>query len=279
MTFRYPFVCMIIEPVFPVNASPNVPTHLSLFGTMPSSLNSTLLSITSIWRSPLFSSTWEPSALTLLSPAINMINNQFRDLKSKFPRPQSDESSTFSVDLFLLQMIDVHLDLLNCLIEMMQAFSAYDPSDVTEQFLLGYCKAYSMLQGLCEAPPCLDLLSEKRISSASYMLSMLGCMFWCLGNSLNQLRRLLLANVLCGESMLPRLINNVILVFLCLIILCSLMHKWGFLPQSEGNAIKTRVTLFEMHQALKLHQGANNFHTRRTRRWHKENRFAHGSSI
>ncbi|XLS99632.1 hypothetical protein HN51_042367 [Arachis hypogaea] len=248
MTFRYPFVCMIIEPVFPVNASPNVPTHLSLFGTMPSSLNSTLLSITSIWRSPLFSSTWEPSALTLLSPAINMINNQFRDLKSKFPRPQSDESSTFSVDLFLLQMIDVHLDLLNCLIEMMQAFSAYDPSDVTEQFLLGYCKAYSMLQGLCEAPPCLDLLSE---------------------------------------------------------------HKWGFLPQSEGNAIKTRVTLFEMHQALKLHQGAiselsqynpldlfsgskerihkatndlfitpqNNFHTRRTRRWHKENRFAHGSSI
>ncbi|RYR55783.1 hypothetical protein Ahy_A06g030953 [Arachis hypogaea] len=77
-----------------------------------------------------------------------MINNQFRDLKSKFPRPQSDESSTFSVDLFLLQMIDVHLDLLNCLIEMMQAFSAYnpltyellayDPSDVTEQFLLGY---------------------------------------------------------------------------------------------------------------------------------------------
>ncbi|KAL4372480.1 hypothetical protein AHAS_Ahas06G0270000 [Arachis hypogaea] len=88
-----------------------------------------------------------------------MINNQFRDLKSKFPRPQSDESSTFSVDLFLLQMIDVHLDLLNCLIEMMQAFSAYnpltyellayDPSDVTEQFLLGYCKAYSMLQGYC----------------------------------------------------------------------------------------------------------------------------------
>ncbi|XP_052118750.1 uncharacterized protein LOC107495814 isoform X2 [Arachis duranensis] len=165
------------------------PTHLSLFGTMPSSLNSTLLSITSIWRRPLFSSTWEPSALTLLSPAINMINNQFRDLKSKFPRPQSDESSTFSVDLFLLQMIDVHLDLLNCLIEMMQAFSAYnsltyellayDLSDVTEQFLLGYCKAYSMLQGLCEAPPCLDLLSE---------------------------------------------------------------HKWGFLPQSEGNAIKTRVT-------------------------------------
>ncbi|KAL1315637.1 hypothetical protein AAHE18_16G273300 [Arachis hypogaea] len=163
MTFRYPFVCMIIEPVFPVNASPNVPTHLSLFGTMPSSLNSTLLSITSIWRSPLFSSTWEPSALTLLSPAINMINNQFRDLKSKFPRPQSDESSTFSVDLFLLQMIDVHLDLLNCLIEMMQAFSAYDPSDVTEQFLLGYCKAYSMLQGLCEAPPCLDLLSEVHV--------------------------------------------------------------------------------------------------------------------
>ncbi|KAL1351641.1 hypothetical protein HN51_015535 [Arachis hypogaea] len=35
--------------------------------------------------------------------------------------------------------------------------------------------------------------------------------------------------------------------------------KWGFLPQSkfvsEGNAIKTRVTRFEMHQALKLHQG------------------------
>ncbi|XP_020959306.1 inositol-pentakisphosphate 2-kinase isoform X3 [Arachis ipaensis] len=108
--------------------------------------------------------------------------------------------------------------------------------------------------------------SEKDIIDQLYvehvMMPLLGskCMFWCLGNSLNQLRRLLLANVLCGESMLPRLINNVILVFLCLIILCSLMPKWGFLPQSrfvsEGNAIKTRVTRFEMHQALKLHQGA-----------------------
>ncbi|XLS63401.1 hypothetical protein HN51_017629 [Arachis hypogaea] len=43
----------------------------------------------------------------------------------------------------------------------------YDPSDVTEQFLLGYCKAHSLLHfgadslphGVCEAE-CLDLLSE-----------------------------------------------------------------------------------------------------------------------
>ncbi|XP_020970064.1 uncharacterized protein LOC107624367 [Arachis ipaensis] len=38
---------------------------------------------------------------------------------------------------------------------------AYDPSsDVTEQFLLGYWKAHSLLQAVCEAPSCLDLLSE-----------------------------------------------------------------------------------------------------------------------
>ncbi|RYR51743.1 hypothetical protein Ahy_A06g026724 isoform B [Arachis hypogaea] len=33
------------------------------------------------------------------------------------------------------------------------------PSNVTEQFVLGYCKSHSLLQEVCQ-PPCLDLLSE-----------------------------------------------------------------------------------------------------------------------
>ncbi|KAL4392904.1 uncharacterized protein [Arachis hypogaea] len=38
---------------------------------------------------------------------------------------------------------------------------AYDPSsDVTQQFVLGYSTAHSLLQRVCRAAPCLDLLSE-----------------------------------------------------------------------------------------------------------------------
>ncbi|XP_057718876.1 uncharacterized protein LOC130933310 [Arachis stenosperma] len=33
------------------------------------------------------------------------------------------------------------------------------PSNVTEQFVLGYCKSHSLLQEVCQLP-CLDLLSE-----------------------------------------------------------------------------------------------------------------------
>ncbi|XLU44398.1 hypothetical protein S245_039212 [Arachis hypogaea] len=59
-------LCMI-EPLFPMTTSPNPP----MFGTMPSTHNRTLPSTTSISRRPLFSSTWEPSPPTLLSPAIS----------------------------------------------------------------------------------------------------------------------------------------------------------------------------------------------------------------
>ncbi|RYR51263.1 hypothetical protein Ahy_A06g026288 isoform A [Arachis hypogaea] len=85
---------------------------------------------------------------------INMIIRQFPGLKSKFPRPQSVESSSPRYPAYSAYN-PVKYELF-----------AYDPSDVTEQFLLGYCKGYSMVQEVCErqlpweTPPCLDLLSE-----------------------------------------------------------------------------------------------------------------------
>ncbi|XP_020981402.1 uncharacterized protein LOC107493036 [Arachis duranensis] len=85
---------------------------------------------------------------------INMIIRQFPGLKSKFPRPQSVESSSPIYPAYSAYN-PVKYELF-----------AYDPSDVTEQFLLGYCKGYSMVQEVCErqlpweTPPCLDLLSE-----------------------------------------------------------------------------------------------------------------------
>ncbi|QHO44577.1 ALG-2 interacting protein X [Arachis hypogaea] len=67
----------------------------------------------------------------------SMINNEIDKLKLKFCHPQSDVSSLAGYPA-----------------------STYDPSsDVTEQFLLGYWKAHSLLGVFCEAP-CLDLLSE-----------------------------------------------------------------------------------------------------------------------
>ncbi|XP_020975701.1 uncharacterized protein LOC107633993 [Arachis ipaensis] len=66
---------------------------------------------------------------------IHMIKLQFQELELKFHVPQPDEPG--------------------------YPASAYDPSsDVTEQFLLGYFTAHFMLQGICRAAPCLDLLSE-----------------------------------------------------------------------------------------------------------------------
>ncbi|XP_025660850.1 uncharacterized protein [Arachis hypogaea] len=263
------YLCMI-EPIFPMNASPNPPifvwynainpqqhssqhnihlekasvlfnlgalcTHIALScdqGTIQGyRLAIDALNNAAHWFDQLsvFESLNASGTIDLSEPYIDRVVEQFSGLKLKFCGLQPCGSSL--PGYIALTYFPRTSELL-----------AYDPSDVTEQFLLGYCKAHYLLERVCEAT-CLDLLSEvspvkiedgnlvanatlKAPNSALENMSLqettLQCMFWCLGNSLNQLRRLLLANVLCGESMLPRLINNVILVFLCLIILCSLM--------------------------------------------------------
>ncbi|MED6110255.1 hypothetical protein PIB30_041217 [Stylosanthes scabra] len=74
--------------------------------------------------------------IDLSQPFIEMMGNLVVHLKYKFPHPQSDRSPT-----------GYHVS------------AETGPSDVTEQFLSGYCKAHYLLQGVCQ-PPCLDLLSE-----------------------------------------------------------------------------------------------------------------------
>ncbi|KAL4305117.1 hypothetical protein AHAS_Ahas16G0046200 [Arachis hypogaea] len=187
------YLCMI-EPVFPMNASPNPPifvwynainpqqhssqhnihlekasvlfnlgslcTHIALscdFTTIHGfRLATDALNEASRWFSRLTASDSRMASGTidLSEHYIRMIDFQLPDLKSKFPRPQSDESSSRRYAAY------------SAYNPMTYELLAYDPSDVTEQFILGYCKAYSMLQELCEGPlvwevpPCLDLLSE-----------------------------------------------------------------------------------------------------------------------
>ncbi|XLU18049.1 hypothetical protein S245_054115 [Arachis hypogaea] len=182
------YLCMI-EPIFPMNASPNPPifvwynainpqqhssqhnihlekasvlfnlgalcTRISLscdfttihgFRLAMDALNdaSRWLTRLSYCESRLASGTFD-----LSEHYTKTINNQFRNLKSMFPRPQSSPRYAYSA-----------YNPVKCVL------FAYDPSDVTEQFLLGYCKGYSMIQEVCErhlpweTPPCLDLLSE-----------------------------------------------------------------------------------------------------------------------
>ncbi|KAL4305118.1 hypothetical protein AHAS_Ahas16G0046300 [Arachis hypogaea] len=186
------YLCMI-EPIFPMNASPNPPifvwynainpqqhssqhnihlekasvlfnlgalcTRISLscdfttihgFRLAMDALNdaSRWLTRLSYCESRLASGTFD-----LSEHYTKTINNQFRNLKSMFPRPQSSPRYAYSA-----------YNPVKCVL------FAYDPSDVTEQFLLGYCKGYSMIQEVCErhlpweTPPCLDLLSEVTLS-------------------------------------------------------------------------------------------------------------------
>ncbi|XLS61334.1 hypothetical protein HN51_015562 [Arachis hypogaea] len=189
------YLCMI-EPVFPMNVSPNPPIFVwynAIFPQEHSSQHNIHLEKASVlfnlgslctrialscdlttihglrlamdalndasrWLSRLTAceSGLASGTSDLSEFYINMIIRQFPYLKSKFPRPQSVESSSSSPRYAAYSAYDpVKYELF-----------AYDPSDVTEQFLLGYCNAYSMVQDLCqgplpwETPPCLDLLSE-----------------------------------------------------------------------------------------------------------------------
>ncbi|QHN84229.1 hypothetical protein HN873_053925 [Arachis hypogaea] len=187
------YLCMI-EPVFPMNASPNPPIFVWYNAIIPHQHSSQhnihlekasvlfnlgslctrialscdlttihglrlamdALNDASRWLTRLrYCESRLASGTTDLSEHyINMIIRQFARLKSKFPCPQSVESSSPRYRAYSAYD-PVKYELL-----------AYDPSDVTEQFLLGYCKGYSMVQEVCErglpweTPPCLDLLSE-----------------------------------------------------------------------------------------------------------------------
>ncbi|QHN84285.1 hypothetical protein HN873_053965 [Arachis hypogaea] len=83
-----------------------------------------------------------------------MIKNGIASLKLKFPHPQSvtpyDRSRSGPLAERRPQYHKSKMK--TCHVET-------GPSDVIRQFLLGYSKAHSMLQMVCEAP-CLDLLSE-----------------------------------------------------------------------------------------------------------------------
>ncbi|XLU18268.1 hypothetical protein S245_054334 [Arachis hypogaea] len=90
-------------------------------------------------------------------------NNEIVSLKFKFPRPQCDVSSSPGYPAAAFDPL-ISGPLAKILVQSTapQYFGAKMktcPSDVTGQFLLGYCKAHTLLQGVCEAP-CLDLLSE-----------------------------------------------------------------------------------------------------------------------
>ncbi|QHN84288.1 hypothetical protein HN51_038845 [Arachis hypogaea] len=177
---RY-FKCLcMIEPFFPMNASPNPPifvwynainpqqdssqhnihlekasvlfnlvalcTHIALSCDL-TTIHGHRLAIDAL-NDALHRSLWlwlesekASGTIDLSEQYSRVINDEILRLRSKLSHPQSDVSSLPEYPA-----------------------SAYDPStprylDVTEQFLLGYWKTHSLLQEICEAP-CLDLLSE-----------------------------------------------------------------------------------------------------------------------
>ncbi|XP_057719427.1 uncharacterized protein LOC130933835 [Arachis stenosperma] len=179
------YLCMI-EPFFPMNASPNPPifvwynainpqqhssqhnihlekasvlfnlgalcTHIALScdqGTIQGyRLAIDALNNAAHWFDQLsvFESLNASGTIDLSEPYIDRVVEQFSGLKLKFCGLQPCGSSL--PGYLALTYFPRTSELL-----------AYDPSDVTEQFLLGYCKAHYLLERVCEAP-CLDLLSE-----------------------------------------------------------------------------------------------------------------------
>ncbi|RYQ79144.1 hypothetical protein Ahy_Scaffold6g107847 [Arachis hypogaea] len=178
------FKCLcMIEPIFPMNASPNPPifvwynainpqqdssqhnihlekasvlfnlgalcTHIALSCDL-TTIQGRRLAMDALndalhWFYQLFAS----GTIDLSEHYIHMIKLQFHDLESKFRVPQPDKPSLsgYPISAYYPSTSGPPL--------------AYDPSsDVTQQFVLGYYNAHSLLQGVCQAAPCLDLLSE-----------------------------------------------------------------------------------------------------------------------
>ncbi|XP_052119129.1 uncharacterized protein LOC107472272 [Arachis duranensis] len=185
----YKCLCMI-EPVFPMNASPNPPifvwynainpqqhssqhnihlekasvlfnlgalcTHIAISCDLTTIQGRRLamdaLNDASHWfyQLSVFESLKASGTIDLSEHYIHMIKLQFHDLESKFRVPQPDEPSLSGYPASPYDPSTSGPPL------------AYDPSsDVTQQFVLGYSNAHSLLQRVCETPaPCLDLLSE-----------------------------------------------------------------------------------------------------------------------
>ncbi|QHO44712.1 uncharacterized protein DS421_6g173060 [Arachis hypogaea] len=139
----------------------NIQGHLLALGALSGALN---------WLSLLiFASKRASGTIDLSEQYTTMINNEIVSLKLKFwPRPQADVSSLSGYPAsaydpskfgplaeYLVKSWIPQYRLSKrktCHVEM-------GPSDVTEQFLLGYCKSHFLLQAVCQ-PLCLDLLSE-----------------------------------------------------------------------------------------------------------------------
>ncbi|KAL4372585.1 uncharacterized protein [Arachis hypogaea] len=185
----YKCLCMI-EPVFPMNASPNPPifvwynainpqqhssqhnihlekasvlfnlgalcTYIALSCDLTTVQGRRLamdaLKDASYWfhQLAMFESRKASGTIDVSRYYIHVLDFQFLDLELKFRVPQPDEPSLsgYPVSAYYPSTSGPPL--------------AYDPSsDVTQQFVLGYSNAHSLLQGVCEIPaPCLDLLSE-----------------------------------------------------------------------------------------------------------------------
>ncbi|QHO04101.1 hypothetical protein HN51_015199 [Arachis hypogaea] len=195
---RY-FKCLcMIEPFFPMNASPNPPifvwynaispqqdssqhnihlekasvlfnlvalcTRIALFCKLTTIQGQRLamdaLNDASNWFSLLrFESKKASGTIDLSESYTTMIGNKISKLKLKFPHSQSNESSlpgypasAYAWSIFGLLGENVEWKMETC-------HDETDPNDVTEQFILGYCKSHSLLQEVCQLR-CLDLLSE-----------------------------------------------------------------------------------------------------------------------
>ncbi|QHN84518.1 hypothetical protein HN51_039062 [Arachis hypogaea] len=202
---RY-FKCLcMIEPFFPMNASPNPPIfvwfnaispqqdsyqhniHLEkasvLFNLVALCTRIALscdvatiqgqrlamgaLNDASNWFSLLrFESKKASGTIDLSEPYTTMIGNKISKMKLKFPHSQSDGSSlpgypasAYVRSTFGLLGEDQFWTARYLEDKIKACHDETDPSDVTEQFLLGYCKSHSLLQEVSQ-PPCLDLLSE-----------------------------------------------------------------------------------------------------------------------
>ncbi|QHO04956.1 uncharacterized protein LOC107621915 [Arachis ipaensis] len=189
MSLYFKYLCMI-EPFFPMNATPNPPifvwynviipqqdssqhnihlekasvlfnlaalcTHIALSCDLTTIQGHRLameaLNDASNWFSLLRFESKKASGTSDLSESYAiMMANHILGFKEDFPRhPQSDESSVPGYPASAYVQSST---------PQYVETSPSDVSHVTEQFLLGYCKSHALLQEVCQ-PLCLDLLSE-----------------------------------------------------------------------------------------------------------------------
>ncbi|XP_057722002.1 pH-response regulator protein palA/RIM20-like [Arachis stenosperma] len=184
----YKCLCMI-EPVFPMNASPNPPIFVWYNAINPQQ-HSSQHNIHLEKASVLFNLA---AICTHIALSCDLTTVQGRRLAMDAKKEASHwfylmstfesrkASGTIDVSRHYFHVLDFHFHHLELMFRVPQPDEpslsgypvsayypstsgpplAYDPSsDVTQQFVLGYSNAHSRLQGVCRAAPCLDLLSE-----------------------------------------------------------------------------------------------------------------------